>query len=794
MKFSEQWLREWVAIETPQPELLEQLTMAGLEVDGTEPVAGDFTGVVIARVESFESHPNADKLSVCQVFDGETTVQVVCGAPNVRAGLVTAFARVGAVLPENFKIKKAKLRQVESFGMLCSAAELGLGDEADGIMDLPADLTPGVSLRDALELDDTIIEVDLTPNRGDCLSLTGIAREVGVLSDLPVAHPQIEPVPAAHDEILPVRLEDPAACPRYLGRIIKGVDVSRPSPQWLKERLRRSGIRSIDAIVDITNYVMIELGQPMHAFDRAQLTDEVIVRMARAGEALTLLDGKEIATDEQTLLITDSSGPLALAGVMGGARSGINAETTDVFLECAFFAPLAVAGTARRYGLHTDASHRYERGVDHALQHRAVERATALLLDIVGGTAGAIFEAVDHEALPTTPEPTLRARRLAELLGTTIPDTEVDRVLERLDFEVLARREDPQDGVCWTVRSPSHRFDIAIEADLVEEICRIHGYNNMPSRRPTTDLTLKAVAVEESGERALKAQLTAVGYQEVITYSFVDPVLLDRMDPGAAPLKLENPMSTEQSVMRTTLLPGLVEVWRANAARQLDRLQIFELGQCFVPGETLRQERRLGGLIAGQRAAESWHGKREPFDFFDLKGDLERLAAWRGGALTVSARNEDPVLHPGQSADLQLDGVWVGRFGRLHPEVAGTLDIDAPVFLFELDAAQWLAHPLRRYERFSKYPAVRRDLALLVDQSVSASALEATTREVLGELLVDFRLFDVYQGKGIDSAQKSLGLGLTLQDRSATLTDEEITQSVQKVVTELSSRFGAVQR
>jgi phenylalanyl-tRNA synthetase beta chain len=794
MKFSEQWLREWVAIETPQAELLEQLTMAGLEVDGTEPVAGRFDGVIVARVDAVEAHPNADKLSVCQVFDGAETHQVVCGAPNVRPGLVTAFARVGAVLPDDFKIKKAKLRKVESFGMLCSAAELGLGDDADGIMDLPEDLEVGASLREQLALDDTMIEVDLTPNRGDCLSLTGVAREVGVLSDLPVAHPQVDAVPATHDVVLPVRLEDPEACPRYLGRVIRNVDVAKPSPQWLTERLRRSGIRSIDAIVDITNYVMIELGQPMHAFDRAQLGDEVIVRMAKADETLTLLDGKDIKADAQTLLITDTNGPLALAGVMGGARSGINAQTRDVFLECAFFAPLAVAGTARRYGLHTDASHRYERGVDHQLQQRAVERATALLLEIVGGEAGPVFEAVDAATLPQAAEPTLRARRLAELLGTRIDDAEVDRVFQRLDFEVVERREDPVDGVCWTIRSPSHRFDIAIEADLVEEICRIHGYNNMPSRRPTTDLTLRPVPVAQSGERMLKAQLTAAGYQEVITYSFVDPVLLDRLDPGAQALRLENPMSTEQSVMRTTLLPGLLEVWRGNAARQLSRMQIFELGQCFLPGEQLTQEYRLGGLLAGHRAPESWHGEKAMFDFFDLKGDLERLAGWRGGAFEVQPRQDDPVLHPGQAADVLLDGQWAGRFGRLHPELAATLDLDVPVFVFELDAQAWLAHPLRRYERFSKFQAARRDLALLVSRDVPASALEAATRTVLGPILVDFRLFDVYEGKGIDSAQKSLGLGLTLQDPSATLTDEEITQYVQKVVTTLSEQFGAVRR
>lgn len=792
MKFSESWLREWVQPPVERAELLEQLTMAGLEVDGVEPVAGAFTGVVVGRVEAVEKHPNADKLSVCSVADGEQQWQVVCGAPNVRAGLTVAFARIGAVLPGEFKIKKAKLRKVESSGMLCSGAELALGDDADGILELSETLTVGMDLREALALDDVAIEVDLTPNRGDCLSLKGIAREVGVLNDVAVQGPAIEPVTPAHETVFPVRLEDPGGCPRYLGRVIKGVDLSRAAPLWMTERLRRSGIRSIDPVVDVTNYVMIELGQPMHAFDLNVLQDEIVVRKAAPGEALTLLDGKEISADASTLLITDGQGPVAMAGVMGGARSGISAETQDVFLECAFFAPLSVAGTARRYGLHTDASHRYERGVDYALQSQAIERATALLLEVVGGAPGPVFEAVDAANLPADRTATLRLRRLDQLLGTRIEAAEVDRVLARLDFELLERVVSDADGVSWTIRAPSHRFDIAIEADLVEEICRVHGYNNIPSKRPVTDLTLRNVKVAESTDQALKGLLTANGYQEVVTYSFIDPVLLDRLDPGAQPLRLENPMSSEQSVMRTTLLPGLIEVWRSNQARQLDRLRIFELGLCFLPGDTLQQVARLGGLLAGSRSRENWHDKTALADFYDLKGDVEQLVHWRGGANIESRpRTNDPVLHPGQSADLWIDGQWVGRYGRLHPEIEAALDLDASVFLFELEADQVRQRPLRRYQRFSKYPSVRRDLAVVVDRDVPAAALETCVKSTLGQLLVDFRLFDVYQGKGIDSAKKSLGLGLTLQDPSATLTDDEITASVARVVSELTDEFGA---
>ena len=524
MKFSESWLREWVDPGIPREELLEQLTMAGLEVESTENVADDFTGVVIGKVVKVEKHPNADKLSVCQVDDGKQTYQVVCGAPNVRVGLVSAFARIGAVLPGNFKIKKANLRDVKSHGMLCSAAELGLGEDEDGILDLAEDLQPGVDLREALLLDDLIIDLDLTPNRGDCLSVRGLAREVGVLNNQPVKGPDVVAVEASHDFTFPVDLEDPTGCPRYLGRVIRDIDITRPSPMWLKERLRRSGLRSIDPVVDVTNFVMLELGQPMHAFDLQQLQDRIVVRKARKGEELTLLDGQKLLLDDETLLITDGRGPVAIAGVMGGERSGVRSDTKDVFLECAFFSPLSVAGTARRYALQTDASHRYERGVDFELQALAVERATRLLLDIVGGAAGPVVEAVDPDALPVAAQVSVREHRLNELLGIAIEPAEVDEALERLGFERLSR-EDTDGGVTWTIRAPSHRFDIALEADLVEEVCRIYGYNNIPIRTPKTELSLREIPQLQSSSAALKAQMVDLGFQEAITYSFVDPKL-----------------------------------------------------------------------------------------------------------------------------------------------------------------------------------------------------------------------------------------------------------------------------
>ncbi len=790
MKFSEAWLREWVDPPVPRETLFEQLTMAGLEVEGAEAVAADFTGVVVGEVVSVASHPDADKLSVCEVSDGSERHQVVCGAPNVRAGLKSAFARVGAVLPDNFKIRKAKLRGVESRGMLCSAAELGLGDDHDGILELAAGSEAGLDLRAALALDDVTVELNLTPNRGDCLSIRGLAREVGVLNDLAVQPAPAGAVAATVDDAFPVSLEAPEGCPRYLGRVIRGVNIGGSSPLWLTEKLRRSGLRSIDPVVDVTNYVMLELGQPMHAFDLNQLRDGIVVRMARPGEELVLLDGQTVSLDTQTLLITDAGGPVAMAGVMGGERSGTQPDTCDVFLECAFFAPLSVAGTARRYGLHTDAAHRYERGVDFELQQRAMERATALLLDIVGGAAGPVVEAVAPEHLPTRRQVRLRERRLHDLMGASIDAAEVDGVLARLDFGLVSREVTEADGVCWTIEAPSHRFDVEREADLVEEVCRIYGYNRVPARRPSAALALREVPLARSPERELKRQLADLGFQEAITYSFVDPRLQDLLDPGGNPLRLENPMSSEQSVMRTNLLCGLVETLRVNLTRQQDRVRLFETGLCFLPGDPVSQELRVAAVCCGLRAPANWAQPAEPVDFFDIKGAVERLLEWTGQTAAF-APLRDPVLHPGQSAEILVGGARVGRLGRLHPEVEAILDITKPVYLFEIQGETLLSRVVPSHRGISRFPSVRRDLALLVERDVPAAAVEATVRQSLGDMLVEFTLFDVYEGKGIDSNEKSLAVGLTLQDASATLTEERIARYTADVLAALERAVGA---
>lgn len=797
MKFSEAWLREWVDPDLSTQALVDQLTMAGLEVDGTETVAGDFSDVVVARVVDAAAHPDADKLRVCQVDDGETVHTVVCGAPNARSGILVAYARIGAKLPDGTKIRKAKLRGVTSAGMLCSAAELGLSDDHDGIIELPAELTMGAALRDQLGLDDTSIDVDLTPNRGDCLGIKGLAREVGLLNDQAVTEPTIAAVSATHDQCFDVRLEAATGCPRYLGRVVTNIDPQAQTPLWMAEKLRRSGIRCIDPTVDITNYVLLELGQPMHAFDLAVLEQGINVRMAQSGERLTLLDGRDVELDTDTLLITDAAGPVAIAGVMGGARSGISTSTNDVFLECAFFNPLAIAGTARRYGLHTEASQRYERGVDFELQEQAMERATQLLLEICGGAAGPVVVTQEAAALPTRDTVSVRHTRLEELIGVDISPSEVDRVFAQLHFEVTARNEAVTGDISWTIQAPSHRFDIAVEADLVEEVCRVYGYNNIAARQTSTQQTLGRIPISQTPERRLREYMADIGYLEAVTYSFVDPALQELLAPNTPAMQLSNPMSADLSVMRTSLVPGLVSAMQANIARQASRLRLFEVGLCFLPrtandSRELRQVQTLGGLLWGRRAPQSWGSGDEGVDFFDAKGDLEALIEAFGAQDLAIEPAVDAVFHPGQFAVItDASGARIGRLGRLHPSIEAALDTQQGVYLFEVQTQAILARSKPQFATLSKFPRVRRDLALVVGKGVSAATVQQVVRDALQEILVDFTLFDVYTGKGIDSNEKSLAIGLTLQAPSATLTDVEIGQFVERVTQALQQQLGA---
>src|SRR5690554_1667392 len=791
MKFSEQWLRTLVNPQVGRDELVARLSMAGLEVDAVEPVAGEFSGVVVGEVLECGQHPNADKLSLCVVSDGEQQVNVICGAPNARAGLKVAFAKVGAVLPGDFKIKKAKLRGVESFGMLCSDAELKISEDHNGIIELPADAPVGQCLREYLDLDDVSIEVDLTPNRGDCLSLTGLAREVGALYSTEVSYPQIKEISASHEQVLPVELLAPSACPRYVGRVVRNVDLTRPTPDWMKTRLERSGVRSIDPAVDVTNYVMLELGQPMHAFDLAQIRGGIRVRMAQADEPLTLLDGQQVKLDSNTLVIADHERALAIAGVMGGEDSGVDtASTKDLFLESAFFAPIAVAGKARSYGLHTDASHRFERGVDYDLAARAMQRATELLLEIVGGEAGPLIDARDDSAMPQTQQVKLRAERVNSMFGLELTDNEIESLLLPLGLELKA-----EGAGQWQVDVPSHRFDISIEEDLIEEAGRLYNYDRLPVRYPAARLAPQKKPEARAELPLLRRLLVARGYQEAVTYSFIDEdsyVLFNQQPP----LKLANPISADLSCMRSSLLPGLLKALEHNLNRQQTRVRLFESGLRFVGQlDNLKQEPMLAGVITGLRLPEGWANGKDKVDFYDLKADVEAVLAAAGSldAFSFKPAQKDG-FHPGQCAAIERDGEAIGHLGTLHPQTAAAMDIDQQVFMFELELEAATAGRLPQFSELSKFPEVRRDFALVVKTDTPAADIVGCMRKQAGEWLNEVRLFDVYQGQGVEPGCKSMALGLTWQHPSRTLTDEEVNSAVEQMLQSLSDEFGATLR
>jgi phenylalanyl-tRNA synthetase beta chain len=793
MKVSENWLREWVNPSISSDDLVAQITLAGLEVDEVLPVASAFSGVVVGEIISAEPHPNADKLQVCQVSDGIDAFQVVCGAPNARAGIKIPFAKIGAVLGADFKIKKAKLRQVESFGMLCSASELGLSDDHDGIMELPSSAKVGEDFRAFLGLDDQIIDVDLTPNRSDCLSVAGLAREVGVLNKTDVTPVNVIPAQVVIDDTFSVRVDAADACPRYLGRVVRGVDVSAQTPLWMVEKLRRSGIRSIDPIVDITNFVMLELGQPMHAFDLANLSGSVVVRMATAGEKITLLDGQDIALREDTLLIADEKAPLAIAGVMGGKGSGVNEETKDIFLESAFFTPLALAGKARSYGLHTDSSHRFERGVDATLQESAIERATALVVEIAGGQVGPITHAVNEASLPEAAVVTLRRKKLDQYLAMSIDKDLVTDILTRLGLEMIEVTDE-----AWLTKAPSHRFDIAIEADLIEEVARIYGYDNLPSSMPQAAVNFTPLSETKAQIQVLRSILVSQGYQEAVTYSFIDPVLSKQFLPEIEPVPLANPISADMGVMRPSLVPGLVRAYLHNQNRQQSRVRLFETGRRFIGSvdalDKLDQQQQISGLIAGSRDAEAWYHNSEKVDFYDLKAHVEALFALNDGGKPSYEPSNCVFLHPGRSADIFVEGKFVGVMGELHPQLSKELGVNQPLYVFDIALSAVLQASLPEYKAVSKFPEVRRDLALLVDRAVAVSELEKVILSSAGDALKSVLVFDVYQGQGIDETKKSVALGLTWQHPSHTLSDEEVNNSVEQTVAALFDQLGAVVR
>ena len=785
MKASISWLKSLCPTDLSIDDIVRRLTMAGLEVDGVEPASKPWTHVVVGEVLSVTQHPDADKLNVCEVTDGESTYQVVCGATNVRAGLKVPFARVGAVIGDDFRIQQAKLRGVDSHGMLCGADELGLSDERDGLMELPDHVVTGSDVADLLSLPDHVVEVDLTPNRGDCLSITGLARELGVLSQTTVRTVDCEAVDPESDETHDVHLSAPEGCPCYVGRVIEHVDVTKPTPMWMVERLRRSGIRSIDAIVDITNYVMLELGQPMHAFDRDQLVGEIDVRMAHPGEQLVLLDGKTLTLSDDVLVIADQEKALALAGIMGGEHSGISERTTTVFLESAYFDPITIAGKARRYGLHTDASARFERGVDWQLAERACQRATALILDICGGVPGPVMITDNEQALPTLQVVTLTHARIKQQLKIELASETIQQMLQALGFDV----DVTSDG--FRCVAPSWRFDIAIEQDLIEEIARIYGYNNLPTSLPAQALTMAAVPEAETPLMRLKHYLVDQDVQEAVTYSFVDPAMQALLGDGVQGVRLANPIASNLAEMRRSLMPGLVEVVRHNVNRQAPRVRVFETGQCFVSsGDQLDQSERLGIALYGQQAPLHFSGDRL-VDFFDLKGIVDGLGMVNGGGSLSWSSGEHPALAPGQTARVSMNGQSIGIVGRLHPRLARELDLPKPLFLADLNLSPLLSGQVTAFKAISRYPRVLRDLAVVVDDSIAWQQIVDAVESLGDSRIQSVELFDVYRGTGVPEGCQSLALSLSLQDPEKTLDDVAIQEMVDQVVRTLGEQTGA---
>lgn len=792
MKFSERWLREWVNPSVNTEELAHILTMAGLEVEAIEPVAGEFDQTVIGQVCNIEKHPDAEKLNVCSVDIGaDEKLQIVCGASNVREGLKAPVALVGATLPGGMKIKKAKLRGVESFGMLCSAKELGIAESADGLLELAEDAPVGKDIRDYMWLDDCSIELGLTPNRGDCLSIAGVAREIGTLCKTKVTPDEFSPVEPSIAPRLSVSIDAPEDCPRYLCQEIEGINPNASTPMWIQEALRRSGVRCLGPVVDITNFVMLELGQPMHAFDLGKLSGGICVRHAQEGEPLSLLDGSDISLKAEMLVIADHEKPLALAGIMGGADSAVSDSTQSILLESAFFSPLGIAGKARSYGLHTDSSHRFERGVDPQAQRRAMERAVSLLLEIVGGKAGPVSEALSEEHLPQRRKIKLRQQRISRILGAEIPAEVVTNILTRLGLEVDVQ----EDG--WQVQAPGFRFDIEIEEDLIEEIARVYGYDQLPTTLPQSASGMLPNSEQRVGLPRLRAILIERGYQEAITYSFVDPKLQALLSPGEKAISLANPISADMSVMRTNHWPGLAQAMAHNIKRQQSTVKFFESGLKFLSqGADIKQEEYLSGIVTGNISPEQWGLPSRTVDFFDVKNDVEALLETVTHREAIGFRvGQHPALHPGQTAEIITEaGESVGWLGALHPQVESKLGIDQQVIVFELALKCFENAEIPRFQAASKFPSVRRDLAMIIDEKISIEEIKNVVKKVSTGMLNNFQLFDVYQGKGIDSGRKSVAFGLTFQDHSRTLEESDVETAIAPVLSALREQFGATLR
>ena len=791
MKISENWLRTWVNPAIDSEKLSDQLTMLGLEVDELAPAAKAFTGVVVGEVLTVEQHPDADRLRVTTVNIGSgEPLQIVCGAPNVRAGMKAPVATIGAVLPGDFKIKKGKLRGIESQGMLCGASEIDLEDKIDGLLELPEDAPVGVNIREYLDLDDNVIDISITPNRGDCFSIRGIAREIGVINQLPVTAPEIKEVVATISDEKKVVVST-EGCPRYLGRVIKNVNTKAVTPVWMERALARSGIRQHSILVDITNYVLMELGQPLHAFDGGKVQGAVHVRQATEAEKLVLLNEQEVELNEKVMVIADDEKALAIAGIMGGLSSAVSDATTEIFLESAFFAPLHIAGRARSFGLHTDASQRYERGVDFELPLIAMHRASQLIAELAGGEFGPITVAENAALLPTRDAIELNQTQVDQLLGYSVDSAFITDALTRLGCEVTVKAEGE-----WSVVPPSHRYDMVIYQDLIEEVARIHGYDNIQISLPVIDVKLAKYQDQfELGQ--LRQTAVTLGYQEAISFSFADLKLEKQLNSHVKPLALANPISSDLAVMRSTLLSSLVPCVQYNINRQQSRVRFFELGLRFDYQEAnsihdLKQIPTFALIATGSRTPESWHGKAQPMDFFDFKGDIEEILA--AGRVKVDyIRSERSWLHPGQSAEILVNGQSIGYFGRLHPSLEDELDL-ATTWVAELDQAAVLQTYVSNFTELSRFPSVRRDIALLINDKINVSEIQGLIEKTGGELLDSTWLFDVYTGQGVEEGKRSLAFALLWQHPSRTLEDAEIKSGMDNILQVLENTYQATLR
>ncbi|KTC91940.1 phenylalanine--tRNA ligase subunit beta [Legionella cincinnatiensis] len=792
MKLSKLWLREWVDFSLSEQELASQLTMAGLEVDAVSPVAGEFSHVIVAEVLSTKPHPNADKLTLCEVnANTEKPLQIVCGASNVRDGLKVALAMVGARLPGGFNIKESKLRGALSQGMLCSVSELGMAEQSDGIMELGSDAPVGMDLREYLTLDDHILDIDLTPNRADCFSVLGVAREVAVLNQLPLLEKEISAVTPSIDDAFPIQLNNPEACSRYCGRVIRKINTQTNTPLWMSERLRRSGIRSVHPVVDVMNYVMLELGQPMHAFDLNAINGEINVRYSNQQEQLKLLDGQELTLNEKVLVIADQERPLAMAGIMGGEASSVQAHTTDVFLESAFFNPIVIAGVARKFGLFSDSSQRFERGVDPNVQIRALERATALILEIVGGEAGPIIEVSNQKYLPSTVHFSFNTEKVKNLTGLNISLKEMRRFLEGLGITITREQNHFLEVII-----PSYRFDIQRDEDLVEEIIRLYGYDNLHAEPVYTRVQAGKTCGNEAIATMLARWFASKGYHETISYSFVDPELQHELYPQKEFMQLLNPISSELSQMRAGMWPGLIASLIYNVHRQQNEVKFFEIGVVFdVHQGQLKERPCIAGLLMGEQGSVNWSETTRWYDFFDLKGDLQSLFASLKLKQVEFVAATHEALHPGQSAQININGVPSGWIGTLHPRLADALDLNHDVLLFEINLEALIGHESPRYKPISKYPQIRRDLSFLVDNNIEVMQIESVVRTTVKEnWLKSFDVFDVYTGEGIPLGKKSLAISITIQDESRTLVDTEINSLIDAIINTLENKFSIILR